>query len=384
MSDLNTTTGPVKERASVLQALREARRLGREAFLKQYGYGPAREYVLLDHDEEFDSKPIYGVARKYEEPRLGPLKASEFSGGEATVAEWLRRLGLTVVERRKPRSAGDAAWFVPGESYRRADLHKRFGGQSQGGISTPARHPLIFLVTGQSGELYGYRDGPRPDGTFWYTGEGQVGDMRMVGGNAAIRHHQRAGKALHLFEDTGKGMLRYIAEASYVGDHVEVAPDREGNPRKAIVFELALDSAGEEGTGRTALGDVMLKVPSALKRKSVEELRQLALDTVPKDAPPTQRKTNVYQRSAAVREYVLRRANGVCEACGGKAPFIARDRYPYLEPHHIRRRADGGPDHPRWVAGVCPNCHRRVHSGEDGAAYNEKIAEQIGRLEASP
>src|ERR1700746_1774493 len=24
-----------------------------------------------------------------------------------------------------------------------------------------------------------------------------------------------------------------------------------------------------------------------------------------------------------------------------------------------RRLSDGGPDHPRWVVAVCPNCHRR-------------------------
>jgi hypothetical protein len=34
---------------------------------------------------------------------------------------------------------------------------------------------LIFIFTGESGETYGYRDEFRPDGTFWYTGEGQTG-----------------------------------------------------------------------------------------------------------------------------------------------------------------------------------------------------------------
>jgi len=49
--------------------------------------------------------------------------------------------------------------------------------------------------------------------------------------------------------------------------------------------------------------------------------------------------------------------------------------------HHIRRRADGGPDHPRWVAAACPNCHRRVHGGQDGEQYNMRIADRVGRLE---
>ena len=70
--------------------------------------------------------------------------------------------------------------FIPGKSYRRGDLHDEYGGQQQGGISTPASQPVIFTFTGEQGEQYGYRDGFRADGTFWYTGEGQIGDMEMI------------------------------------------------------------------------------------------------------------------------------------------------------------------------------------------------------------
>jgi 5-methylcytosine-specific restriction enzyme A len=90
--------------------------------------------------------------------------------------------------------------FEQGRIYRRRDLHERFGGQRQGGISTPKYHPLIFLFTGESGEQYGYHDGWELDGTFRYVGEGQVGDMRFVAGNKAIRNHAETGKDLHLFE----------------------------------------------------------------------------------------------------------------------------------------------------------------------------------------
>jgi 5-methylcytosine-specific restriction protein A len=79
--------------------------------------------------------------------------------------------------------------------------------------------------------------------------------------------------------------------------------------------------------------------------------------------------------------YVLKRANGVCEACANPAPFFTAKKRPYLEPHHVGRLADGGPDHPRFVAAVCPNCHRRVHSGADGSAYNAKIAEFVATRE---
>ncbi len=77
-----------------------------------------------------------------------------------------------------------------------------------------------------------------------------------------------------------------------------------------------------------------------------------------------------YERSKAVRDYVLARANRVCESCERSAPFMRKDGSPYLEPHHIRRVSDGGPDHPSWVAAVCPNCHREIHHRKDGAAIN--------------
>jgi 5-methylcytosine-specific restriction enzyme A len=102
----------------------------------------------------------------------------------------------------------DTPLFVIGQRYRRRALHERLGGQRQGGISTPHDHPIVMLFKGESGEQYGYRDGVQPDGMFWYTGEGQVGDMQVVRGNRAIRDHKTNGRSLHLFEQLGAGWVR--------------------------------------------------------------------------------------------------------------------------------------------------------------------------------
>ena len=80
--------------------------------------------------------------------------------------------------------------FIVGRTYNRVkDLHLVYGGQRQGGMSTPSEHQLMFLFTGSSGETHGYRDEFRDDGTFWYTGEGQVGDMTFDRANRALRDH---------------------------------------------------------------------------------------------------------------------------------------------------------------------------------------------------
>lgn len=271
--------------------------------------------------------------------------------------------------------------FVPGAVYRRRDLHEQFGGQRQGGISTPRQHPMVWVFTGEQGGQYGCQDGFQDDGAFWYTGEGQVGDMKMVRGNAAIRDHLGNSKKLHLFEYVSPGHVQHIGEAAYSGHHLEVAPDRDGTPRRVIVFELVLSPTGSE-LGRARVPQTSAREPRRMSGRPLEELRQLAIEGPISDATITQRKANSYQRSQAVRVYVLRRAKGKCEGCESSAPFYTADGTPYLEPHHIRRRADGGPDHPRWVVALCPNCHRQVHYERDGDAFNDRLAEKAMTMEA--
>lgn len=91
--------------------------------------------------------------------------------------------------------------------------------------------------------------------------------------------------------------------------------------------------------------------------------------------------SNYYKRSATIRAWVLRRANGVCEACGQKG-FITLNNKPFLEAHHLERLSDDGPDDHKSVAGLCPNCHREIHYGKDGQKINEKARETVKRKEA--
>lgn len=80
------------------------------------------------------------------------------------------------------------------------------------------------------------------------------------------------------------------------------------------------------------------------------------------------------------RPRLLRRANGCCEGCSASAPFATPQGRPYLEPHHIRRLSDAGPDHPDFVIALCPNCHRRVHHGADGAEFNTELERTLAEM----
>jgi hypothetical protein len=125
---------------------------------------------------------------------------------------------------------------------------------------------------------------------------------------------------------------------------------------------------------RTRMPDLS---PKALEAANIDELRTVAL--LKSNASASARTSvRLYRaRSQAIRLYVLRRANGACESCRAKAPFSRVDGSPYLEPHHITRLADDGPDHPAKVIGLCPNCHRRAHYSVDSKAFNRSL---IGRL----
>ena len=140
--------------------------------------------------------------------------------------------------------------------FRRRLLHEAYGGQRQGGIGTPSEHPFILLFTGHTGEQYGYRDVWLDDGTFRYTGEGQIGDMTFVGGNRAIRDHAIDGKDLNLYEKTSKGHVQFVGQMVCAGyEWFPKVSDVIGDPRSIIVFSgghprYAGEQAVESAPGR--------------------------------------------------------------------------------------------------------------------------------------
>jgi hypothetical protein len=91
----------IQSRKAVLDAVAEFDRLGRAVFLERHGFGHARRYFLDMDGRLYDSKAIVGVAHGYAYPAKGPLRPSEFSGGEATVQHKLENLGFKVRVLRK-------------------------------------------------------------------------------------------------------------------------------------------------------------------------------------------------------------------------------------------------------------------------------------------
>jgi len=266
--------------------------------------------------------------------------------------------------------------FVFGQAYKRTDLHNKYGGQRQGGASTPKNHPFIFLFTGQSGERYGYRDDWEA-GLFRYTGEGQSGDMKFERGNKAILDHSKDGKALYLFEQIQKGYVRFKGQFTCVDFEERPGTDKDQKARQIIVFSLAPVSSydGADGIGFDEIKNIGVDLTTA----DLAELRRRAYEAALKvrRSEPKESKRLYYERSKTIRLYVLVRSKGNCEACKKPAPFNRKNGFFYLEPHHTKLISESGLDDLHWVGAVCPNCHREIHYGIGGQKLNEALKKYI-------
>ena len=95
MPDWNLVT-----RSDVLAAMEEHDRLGSREFLRRYGFGRARSYVLWHRGQEYASRAILGAA--YLRATGRPVSSEEFSGGEQGAAKVLIDMGFDVVAEEEP------------------------------------------------------------------------------------------------------------------------------------------------------------------------------------------------------------------------------------------------------------------------------------------
>jgi 5-methylcytosine-specific restriction protein A len=83
---------------AVLGAMREYDRIGRDAFIHKYHFGPSRTHIVRYGGREYDSKPILGAAHDYQFPELGAIDCYQFHGGHPTIRK-LESLGFVMKER---------------------------------------------------------------------------------------------------------------------------------------------------------------------------------------------------------------------------------------------------------------------------------------------
>lgn len=254
------------------------------------------------------------------------------------------------------------------QKYKRDELHQKYSGQQQRGISTPSDYPIIFIFSSQRGEEYGYDDHWTEEGIFVYTGEGQEGDMEFISGNKAIRDHMKNRESIFLFEKEEPNIYRFIDEMIYLDHEFDVGLDKNGEERRIIQFKL----------GRVSELDLDMEDEiKTSESQSLNDLRKNAIASSSASSNATERKVKARERSQKIKEYALKRADGKCEFCEENAPFFNSKGEPYLEVHHLEKLSDSGPDHPEWVAALCPNCHRESHYGRNKENINDILKEKV-------
>lgn len=200
--------------------------------------------------------------------------------------------------------------LILGAVYQRAALHERFGGNNTAGIVPSKSEPVVLLFHTEEGAQQFYGDGFDCEGVYWYSGMGELGDMKWNYANRAVRDHLQDGRDLYLFERAQRqgGLWRLAHLMHCLGHREEARNDREGTLRLAIIFGLV---AVEEGAGPD---EVMTEVGTR-QEIQLTALRAAASANGEADAALGVRITNVYLRSAAIRAYALTRAGGRCDAC---------------------------------------------------------------------
>ncbi|MBN3582140.1 HNH endonuclease [Algoriphagus aestuarii] len=126
--------------------------------------------------------------------------------------------------------------FIPGQIYKRSEIHDKYGGNRQSGICPSAQGPYIFIFSGSQGGQHGYKDQWMNDKVYSYTGEGQVGDMKFTKGNLSLMEHRNQGKEVFLFEYVQTGYVRFESELEFYDADFFETPDRNGDLRIGIKF----------------------------------------------------------------------------------------------------------------------------------------------------
>lgn len=300
--------------AAVHKAIEEFDERGREAFLNEYGFRPARDYFVVVRGKRYDSKAIAGVAHLYERGSI--LTAGEFSGGDSTVANRLEKLGFDVT-----RPANLPHWSVD-ELMLALDLYLRTRGQMSYSASTK-------VVTELSAELRSLRVFP--------------GDVRA---NPRFRNSSGVALKLHNFasidpDHAGQGMGHGGAEDRRVWDDWAHRPDELAQAVALIRARGETDDAphdtGEDEEYEAPEGRILFR-----EHRRYERDRKL-----------------VAKKKAAVLKKTGRLA---CEVCDFESSE-AYDVEGVIDVHHVVPLHKIGESNTTMsdLALVCPTCHRVLH-----------------------
>lgn len=264
--------------------------------------------------------------------------------------------------------------LMVGEAYRNNEIAEAFNCSTQGGMRRS--HTTNTLVIFSDHTTNHYEDkwiiDENGDNILLYTGMGKKdkGDQDInFGQNKTLNESDKNGVRVYLFESFVPG------EHIFRGQVKLVSPPYQDTQDNRIVWIFPLKIVGND----FLISEDLLHEKEGQKDKEIRKMEENELFNRAKDAKGvSQRFTNsqVFERDPYVKEYVKRRANGICDLCGEPAPFQDKKGKPYLECHHVVWLSQGGEDTINNAVGLDPSCHKKMHvvdSSEDVQRLLNKI-----------
>lgn len=315
-------------RPAVLAAIDEYNELGQDAFLARYGFDKARAFHLRHEGTRYDSKAIAGAAHGHLVGQQ-PLKASEFSGGEAIVARRLRDLGFVVPPRRSPDWTRDevilACQLVALNGWRQLEDTKPEVVELSGVLQLLPIHPWDLRSDT-------FRN---PNGVARKTAD------------IASQHPDYRGRA------TNGGRIDRLVLQDFLDApaHMHAIADQIRGAALAGAFkQLPIPQAGD------GIGDIIDDDADGSSWPEGQLLRRWH-HSRERDKGLTARK---------IAQFLRDHDQVICEVCGFDfEAFYGERGAKYTECHHVTPLHVTGPTETRLsdLVLLCSNCHRMIHRG---------------------
>jgi len=313
-------------RPAVLAAIAEYDEIGQKAFLRKYGYKPARTYRLWYDDKPYDSKAIVGAAFGYLPGNPTPLTYDEFSGGQIYVVPVLEKLGFSFDGPEDAIAAGKNPLWTREQVILALDLYMKHQGRDPG-----PNHPDVLEVSAllrQMATEAGLTTYRNPSGVV----------MKMMNFRSVDPvFTSKGGKGLD-----GASKLDKAIWAEFYCKPLELAIAAEAI-REGTLAKMDEDTLDEVQSYKAKEGRVSYRYHRTLER----DRKVVAI-----------RKSNALKLHGRLQ----------CEGCGFDfaATYGARG-YGFIEAHHtnpIHAMVEGDETTPEDLALLCSNCHRMIHKAK--------------------
>ncbi len=116
----------------------------------------------------------------------------------------------------------------------------RRGIRYSGSLKTGIKHVVLITSLHKKPEEHvqnPYLD--RVEGPcLYYTGEGRIGDQKMLRGNLALKRQMEEKYPVYVFEKKGPGRYGFLGKYNVESFGKDSQPDAHGNWRKVFLFKL--------------------------------------------------------------------------------------------------------------------------------------------------